>query len=335
MLKEGSTNPCTSNVHHRFETESPISRTMKLSSAIANLVASLLLAMPAAIPNMYAAPQDASGGAVSQSPQTASGIPVALAKGKKLVLTDGTFQIVREYSIEGDRVRYWSVERSDWEEIPKNLVDWDATHQSEAEQAKAEDALKAKIHATEVIERTQSIDVDRSLEIKPGLFLPDGVGLYVIEDKSISDLKQSELVTKLDKGRMVEKILSGVPIIPSKENVYIAGPRAALRVTTAEPEFYMRPADEREPRFRLLHLEVKDGHRVVDTLSIHMSGEVTHKTNDIEFQTWTPAHGVFRYTLNEKLEPGEYVFVEMTGEGINEYVWDFGVDLPGASPKKK
>ena len=45
-------------------------------------------------------------------------IRVPLPKGKKLVLTDGTFQIVREYSVKDDRVRYWSVERSDWEEIP-------------------------------------------------------------------------------------------------------------------------------------------------------------------------------------------------------------------------
>ena len=97
------------------------------------------------------------------------------------MLTDGTFQLAREYSVQGDRVRYWSVERSDWEEIPANLVDWDATHKAEAEQAAQDAELKAKIHASEVAERTKDIDVDRSLEIKPGLFLPDGVGFYALE----------------------------------------------------------------------------------------------------------------------------------------------------------
>src|ERR1019366_1975744 len=45
----------------------------------------------------------------------------------KLYLKDGTFQIVREYKVEGDRVNYYSIERSDWEEIPLDLVDMKRT----------------------------------------------------------------------------------------------------------------------------------------------------------------------------------------------------------------
>ena len=41
----------------------------------------------------------------------------------KLYLRDGNYHIVREYQVQGDRVRYYSVERSDWEEIPLELVD--------------------------------------------------------------------------------------------------------------------------------------------------------------------------------------------------------------------
>jgi hypothetical protein len=96
----------------------------------------------------------------------------------------------------------------------------------------------------------------------------------------------------------------------------------------------MRPADDREPRFRLLRAHVKGGRRILDNISIYISGQQAHHATDIDFQTWTPARGVFRYTLEQRLEPGEYAFVEMTDEGISGYVWDFGIDPAGKKNSK-
>jgi hypothetical protein len=234
--------------------------------------------------------------------------------------------MVREYSVQGDRVRYWSVERSAWEEIPVTLVNWEATHKSEAEQAKQDAELKAKIHATAMADLAKEIDVDRSLEIKPGIFLPDAVGFYSIEDKQIYEMKQTLAVTKISKGREVGRILTGVPLIPRKMHMEIPDAHAALQLTTSEPEFFMRPADQREPRFRLLRVQVKGDRRIVENISIQITGQQSHHGDDLDFQTWTPARGVFRYTVNQRLEPGEYAFVEMTGEDVNSYVWDFGID---------
>ena len=59
-----------------------------------------------------------------------------MARNHRLILKDGTYQVVREYKLVGDRVRYLSQERGDWEELPANLVDWDATRKWE--QAHAE-----------------------------------------------------------------------------------------------------------------------------------------------------------------------------------------------------
>jgi hypothetical protein len=185
-----------------------------------------------------------------------------------------------------------------------------------------------------VAQLTKDIDVDRSLEIKPGLFLPDAVGFYALDrDKLIREMKQSEAVVKTSTGREVEKIMSGVSLIPGKKTMEIPGERAAMRLKTAEPEFFMRPADAREPRFRLLRAQVKGGHRLIDSISVRFTGDEKHNTTDIEIQTWTPASGVFRYTVDQRLEPGEYAFVEMTADGINGYVWDFGIDLPGTKAK--
>lgn len=304
---------------------------MKKSSTPTLVLLTALFVVSLSLSGALSAQQDAS----SQSAPAAGPIRVPLPKGKKLILKDGTFQLAREYTVEGDRVRYWSVERSQWEEIPAALVDWDATHKSEAEQAAQDAQLKAKIRASNLAQRTKGIDVDLSLEIKPGLFLPDGIGFYALDrDKLIREMKQSNADVKLSAGREVERIMSGVPLIPSKKTMEVPGEHAALRLTTAEPEFFMRPSDEREPRFQLLRAQIKGGHRVLDNISVRFTGEEKHKANDIEIQTWTPARGVFRYTVDQRLEPGEYAFVEMTNEGISGYVWDFGIDLPRTNPSK-
>ncbi len=307
---------------------------MKLPAQIAILLAALLAVLPNGSGTFVGVSLAAQKDTDSKTSTAPAAIPLALPKGKKIILKDGTFQLAREYTVEGDRVRYWSVESSQWEEIPASLVDWDATHKSEAEQAARDAELKAKIRASTLAQLTKDIDVDRSLEIKPGLFLPDAIGFYALDrNNNIREMKQSTAEVKGSTGREVEKILTGVPFIPSKATMDIPGERAAMRLTTAEPEFFMRPVDRREPRFRLLRAQVKGGHRLIDTVSIDFTGEQKHKATDIEIQTWTPATGVFRYTLDERLEPGEYAFVEMTADGISGYVWDFGIDAPGTKTK--
>ena len=47
----------------------------------------------------------------------------AFAANIKLYLKDGNFHLVREYKVERDRVHFYSVERSQWEDIPLELVD--------------------------------------------------------------------------------------------------------------------------------------------------------------------------------------------------------------------
>ena len=41
----------------------------------------------------------------------------------KLYLKDGTYQLAREYRVVEDRVKFYSTDRADWEEIPLDLVD--------------------------------------------------------------------------------------------------------------------------------------------------------------------------------------------------------------------
>jgi hypothetical protein len=52
------------------------------------------------------------------------------------------------------------------------------------------------------------------------------------------------------------------------------------------------------------------------------------------------ARTVFRFTLSEPLPPGEYALAEILPDGMNMFVWDFGVDpakgaKPSTPPKTK
>ena len=179
-------------------------------------------------------------------PGQQTAIPQTLPRGKKLVLTDGSFQMVREYQRQGDRVRYYSVERSAWEEIPASLVDWEATQKAEADDAARDKDLSQKIKASELAARTAGIDSDRSLEVRPGVILPDDAGLYVLDGKQVSTLEQDLAVSRVDKARTAERVLTGVPLIPSKHHIELPGKTAKLRIHGSEPEFYFRPVDGRD-----------------------------------------------------------------------------------------
>ena len=258
-----------------------------------------------------------------------SEIAVPLPKGKKLILNDGTFQIVREYHREGDRVRYYSVERSAWEEIPATLVDWTATQKAEADQDAHRQELAKQIAETEKAARFAGLDVDTSFEVRPGTFLPDNAGFYAVDGNKIDVMQQEKAELHTEKGRAVAKIVTGVPLISSKQDMEISGKQAKLRLRTGDAEFYFRTADRREPHLTLLRAEVKGEKRTVAVISTNIAGQQTFKNREVSLLQWDAARGLYRYTVDHPLEAGEYAIIETTPtEGQSMYVWTFGVDVP-------
>jgi hypothetical protein len=273
-----------------------------------------------------------------------------ITRGKKLMLKDGTFQLVRSYERNGERVRYFSLERGAWEEIPAAMVDWDATAKTEKATAAADDALAAKVHKQEEAQRIETtLDVDASLQVGGGVFLPPGEGMFAVEGKSVIPIPQVGSAVKNDRKNQIKRVLSPLPIIPAKQNIELEGKRATLRINSSNPEFYLRELltdDEQEsglertsrqsttgPDVELLRATVKGNKRIIESVKTMMGQEITRENKTISIQQWEVAKRVYRYTLSEPLPPGEYALAEVLPGGLNLFVWDFGVDERGEVKK--
>src|SRR5277367_277195 len=208
-------------------------------------------------------------------------------RGTKLVLKDGNFQLVRSYTRNGDKVRYLSAERGDWEEIPAAMVDWDATAKAAAAEQEAANSLVKNVHQQQLeLHAEVPVDVDASLRVGAGVFLPPGEGMFAVAGKTATKLEEVGSETKVDKKRVIEQVLSPVPIVPGKHNVVIPGAHAQLRlVNSKDPlEFYLRkpPPDpdnpppvartgigngETAPEVVLVRVTVKGGKRELESIS--------------------------------------------------------------------
>jgi hypothetical protein len=306
----------------------PLGALLALGLAMAALGFGAMFVRSAAAQNQPVAPaKDTQGKKVG-----GVDVPAPLPRGKRLVLKDGKFEVVRSYERQGDRVRFYSLERSDWEEIPEALVDWAATAKAEADDVKKKQEQEQKARDQHAGQIAEDVEVGSSIEIVPGLFLPEDDGAYAIQDKFILPMTQILSQTKLNKGSVAKQILVPVPIIPTKHRIEIAGKRAVLRLSTPSPEFYFRTADAREPEMELVRAAVKGETRQVGVISTDIVGENDEKRDYIPMQKWKVANGVYRFTISQSLTPGEYALSEILADGMNMYVWDFGIDPPGTAP---
>lgn len=241
-------------------------------------------------------------------------------------MKDGSFQIVSSYALDGDRVRYFSVERAEWEEIPSSLVDWPATKKAEADQEKTDAALTTKLKVDEEAVARGPVDVDASYEVAPGVFLPPGEGFFLLDNHAVFPLKQAPASAKRAKGHFVEQIAVPLPVIPSRTSVDLSGEHASLRTTNPTPEFYFRTKDLAQPEIELIAAHVQANKRHIENID-RLFGQQTFKGKSIPLQEWQVAKGLYRFTLGQSLAPGEYALVQFSSqEGLDLLVWDFGVD---------
>ena len=270
--------------------------------------------------------------------------------GNRLILKDGSFQSITKYEIKGERIRYFSAERGEWEEVPKALIDWDATKKYEDGRA-SNAAVPEAAELDKELEAERKAAEERMPQVAPGLHLPDDNGVFLLDtyqnqpqlneiDQAGSDLNRS----------MKASILRGAvnPLGGSKETVEIPESHAKIQSHTAVPALYANLASNQgsnqgipataaqtaggtplppTDRFKIIRLETKGNKRVAGSVKTAATGKTTTDERFVPSTVTTMTGGWVKITPIDPLPSGEYAVAEMlTKDGMNIYVWDFGVN---------
>lgn len=286
--------------------------------------------------------------------------PPGLHRNHRLILKDGTYQLVSQYKIVGDRVKYLSEERSDWEELPVSLVDWDATRKWE--QAHQEDDASPGMEEAEVIDKQETDARDeqraRTPTVSPGLNLPDQDGVFVLDTyhgtPELVELPATDI--SLDRR---EKHGLGVlnPMAGETANMELEGAHSRIHLHVNDPAIYLSlaaPDDTREmmghamtvntstakavtgPQgahsaqsgFAIVKVDERNAVRIVGAVHINRDGSIVQSENVIaaKGQTLNGKHWLL-IKPDQPLEIGEYALVEILSPSeISPTVWDFRVD---------
>jgi hypothetical protein len=257
---------------------------------------------------------------------------------KRLVLKDGSYELISRYSIQGDRVRYYSAERFAWEELPYSMIDWAATEKYTSQSAHEADERRNDALENAARERKE-MEAHLPL-VAPGLRIPAPEGAFLL-DAYQGKSEWNKLIQSggdLNKN-MGSNILRGIinPVAGSKQTVELKGLRASVQSHVAEPSLYFAidPADttmgynseNAKDHLRIVRCKNKKGNRIVATIAIAIYGKVQQKTQYVETKIERVSDYWVKITPLAPLPFGEYALVEFDEKGsMNQFVWDFGVD---------
>src|SRR5438477_5218893 len=170
---------------------------------------------------------------------------IAQQRAKRLILKDGSFQPAVRWEIKGDRVRYYSAERFEWEELPKSLVDWSATDKYNKDIVTGAAEERQKLSAEEQAERKK--EEARTLLVAPGVRLPDNEGVYLLDQYN----GRPELVEIVQNGgelnkNMTKNILRAAlnPLASAKQTIEVKGARARIQAHQVTPVLYLNIAKD-------------------------------------------------------------------------------------------
>lgn len=291
------------------------------------------------------------------------GIP-GMGSNHRLILKDGSYQMVRQYEVVGDRVRYLSQERGDWEEMPAALVDWDATRKWERDHANAgtDDQSNAAMKEAEELDKEEAAErtdeKDRMPEVAKGLQLPDQDGVFVLDTfQGTPELVELQPVD-LDLNQHSRHGLSTFnPLATQRASIELDGSHARVHLHVNDPAIYLSldSTDDTEPPlahamtvqtggakpvangkhgarsptsgFAIVRVDERRAVRIVGAIHVSPTGKVLQSEDVIPATSEIlPGRHWLKITPEQPLTIGEYALVEiLSPTDINQTVWDFSV----------
>ena len=265
---------------------------------------------------------------------------------KRLILTDGSYQLATKWEVHGQRVRYLSAERGEWEEVPNSMVDWAATEKYAKDQAAGVPPIGAVDLDKELAEEREAEEAKNPL-VAPGLRLPADSGILLLDtfdnQPELVELQQSgSEISQNRKGNILRAAIN--PVGSAKENIELAGLHAKIQAHTTLPAIYVKlqppdsmsnastanaaatPEDDWK-RFRIVRMQANKDKRIVGDIKVAIYGKVSQEQKLVPTTAEKLKDDWVKVTPVDPLATGEYAVVEMLGkDGINTYVWDFGVN---------
>jgi hypothetical protein len=243
----------------------------------------------------------------------------------RLYLTDGTWHQVSEYKLEEDRVRYYSIERSDWEEIPASLVDLKKTESERHVVFETAKKAAAADDAEEKFEREQA----RILSL-----IPMNPGVYYLDAEKVLTLKPAESKIVTSKKRAVLKAMAPLPLVAGKATIELDGEHSAFVVRDNRPTFWFRLSTSE--RFGILRCRPKKDVRIVEKWNIlPITNEVASDRETLEIFRQQVGNELYKIWPQEPLTPGEYAVIQFAEGERGIQLWDFRVEKPEESPAGK
>ena len=165
---------------------------------------------------------------------------------RRLILKDGSYQLVTKYEVKGDRVRYLSAERNEWEELPESLVDWPATEKYEKDRA-------AGASVPEAVQLDKEIEQERDREeallpqVAPGLRLPEDSGVFLLDsfqgEPQIVEIQQTAGdVNRNTKANIFRGAIN--PVAGLKQTIELDGAHAPMQSHVDVPSLYIKLDDD-------------------------------------------------------------------------------------------